>query len=198
MWPLKKRVTASAGLQALPSDTALETGGAPRAPAHYYVEFESNGEKALQRLTGFFGFVKTAKDSDAPINESQLSAYLTDTERAYFSNLTAEEMEEWNEYWFSTPLPKRHSAEMPMPEWDFESMLAALWNGDYDLIAIRPQSTWHALEFNPHGYPYGGTGCLVAMVQCFGHRVVGIEDGTGYKKYLPPANVWKPRPKLRD
>lgn len=193
MWPFKKRVAASPEQPTSSSENRLEAAPAPRDSDYCYVEFESNGEKALQRLTEFFDFVKAAKDSDKPADESQLAAYLTDAERTYFSNLTEEQSAEWNEYWFSTPLPKRHSPEMPTPGWDFESMLDAFWNGDYDLIAIRPGATRHVLEFNPHGYPYGGTGSLVAMVQCFGHRVVGVEDGTGYEKYVPCTNIWKPR-----
>ncbi|WP_152554469.1 hypothetical protein [Burkholderia sp. A1] len=193
MWPFKKRATASTSHPTPSSEKGLEAAVAPGGPAYCYVEFESNGEKGLQRLTEFFNFVKAAKDSDEPADESQLSAYLSDAERAYFSNLTAEEMAEWNEYWFSTPLPKRHSPQMPTPGWDFASMLDAFWNGDYDLIAIQPRETRHALEFNPHGYPYGGTASLVAMVQCFGHRVVGVDDGTGYEKYVPRTNIWKPR-----
>ncbi|PCE26243.1 hypothetical protein BWP39_17115 [Paraburkholderia acidicola] len=193
MWPFKKRVTASAAYPASSSDKVLEAAAAPDGPVYCYVEFESNGEKALQRLTEFFDLVKAAKDSDEPADESQLSASLTEAERAYFPNLTAEEMAEWNEYWFSTPLPKRHSPEMSTPGWDFASMLDAFWNGDYDLIAILPRATRHVLEFNPHGYPYGGTGSLVAMVECFGHQVVGVDDGTGYEKYVPRTNIWKPR-----
>ncbi|HHX4056253.1 MAG: hypothetical protein ACN6QT_22420 [Burkholderia contaminans] len=193
MWPFKKRVTASAANPASSSDKVLEPAAAPSDPVYCYVEFESNGEKALQRLTKFFDLVKAAKDSDEPADESQLSAYLIEAERAYFPSLTAEEVAEWNEYWFSTPLPKRHSPEMPTPGWDFASMLDAFWNGDYDLIAIRLRATRHVLEFNPHGYPYGGIGSLVAMVECFGHQVVGVDDGTGYEKYVPRTNIWKPR-----
>jgi hypothetical protein len=193
MWPFKKRVTASTAHPTSPSEKGLATAVAPSRPAYCYVEFESYGEKALQRLTEFFGLVKAAKVSGEPADESQLSAYLDDAERAYFSNLTAEEMAEWNEYWFSTPLPKRHSPEMLTPGWDFASMLDAFWGGDYDLIAIRSLEIRHALEFNPHGYPYGGTGSLVTMVQCFGHRVVGVDDGTGYEKYVPRTNIWRPR-----
>lgn len=98
-----------------------------------YVEFEANGEQGLQRLMEFFGFVKAAKDDDESVDEMRLSAYLTEGERSYFSNLTPEEAAEWNEYWFATPLPKRHSPEMLTPQWDFESMLDAISEGDYDL-----------------------------------------------------------------
>lgn len=158
-----------------------------------YVEFESNGEQALLRLTEFFGLVKAAKDNDEPADEAQLSAYLTEEERSYFSNLTPEESAEWNEFWFSTPLPTRHSPDMPTPQWDFASMLDAFSDGDYDLIGIKPRDARHALEFNPHGYPYGGVSSLIALVECFGHRVIGVDDGTGYAEHVTRTNFWKPR-----
>ncbi|WP_366887885.1 hypothetical protein, partial [Streptomyces sp. NPDC005476] len=91
-------MTASAANPASSSDKVLEPAAAPSDPVYCYVEFESNGEKALQRLTKFFDLVKAAKDSDEPADESQLSAYLIEAERAYFPSLTAEEVAEWNEY----------------------------------------------------------------------------------------------------
>lgn len=192
MWPFKKRVVALPGHANLPSEMVVEATAGRDSSAYCRVEFESNGEKSLQRLTEFFYLVKAAKDSDEPADESQLLAFLTDGERSYFSNLTPEDVAEWNEYWFSTPLPKRHSPEMLVPQWDLASMFDAFWNGDYDLISIQPRATRHVLEFNPHGYPYGGTGSLVALVECFGHQVVGVDDGTGYEKYVPRTNIWKP------
>lgn len=158
-----------------------------------HVEFESAGESALQRLTEFFALVKAAKDEDELADEALLSAYLTYKERSYFWDPTPAEMAEWNEEWFSTPLPKRHSADMPSPPWHFGSMLEALSDGDYDLVGVLQKGTNHQLVFNPHGYPYGGTGSLVALTECFGHRVVGVDDGTGYVKYVPRTNIWKPR-----
>jgi hypothetical protein len=158
-----------------------------------HVEFESAGEIALERLTEFFALLKVAKDDDELADEGLLSAYLTDKERLYFWDPTPAEMSEWNELWFSTPLPKRHSAEMPSPPWHFGSMLEAVSDGDYDLVGVFPKGSNHSLAFNPRGYPYGGTGGLVALAECFGHRVVGIDDGTGYAIYVPRTNVWKPR-----
>ncbi|MDP9993866.1 hypothetical protein [Variovorax boronicumulans] len=192
MWPFKKRVAVSPVHATPPSEQFVEATADGNSLGYCRVEFESNGDKPLQRLTEFFDLVKAAKDSDEPADESKLLAFLTDGERSYFSNLTSDEVAEWNEYWFSTPLPKRHSPEMLIPQWDFASMLDAFWNGDYDLIAIQPRATRHVLEFNPHGYPYGGTGSLVALVECFGHQVVGVDDGTGYEEYVPRTNIWKP------
>ncbi len=34
---------------------------------------------------------------------------------------------------------------------------------------------------------------MVALVECFGHRVLGIEDGAGYVVYVPRQKFWQPR-----
>ena len=33
---------------------------------------------------------------------------------------------------------------------------------------------------------------MVALVKCFGHEIVGIEDGTGYVKYVDWSVKWVP------
>jgi hypothetical protein len=161
-----------------------------------HIEFEPKDEPSLRRMSALFGMIKAAKESGETGDDSPFVAYLTEAERAYFWNPTPEEQAQWNEEWFSTPLPKRHSPEMVLPQWHLESMLDAFWNGDYDFVAIVEESGRHYLAFNPNGYPYGGTGSMVAFVECFGHRVVGIEDGTGYARYVARTKFWKPRTEL--
>lgn len=96
-------------------------------------------------------------------------AYLTDSERSYFWNPSAAELEERNKERLTL-----------LPQWQLESMLEAFWNGDYELVGVCQEGMRHFVAFNPHGYPYGGTGSLIALVECFGHRVVGVDDGTGF------------------
>lgn len=158
-----------------------------------HVEFESKDEASLRRLTEFFAMVKAAKQSEAPVDEAHLLGYLTEDERSYFWDPTPEEMAQWNEHWFSTPLPMRHSAAMVLPQWELGSLLDAFWNGDYELVGVIQEGQRHFVAFNPHGYPYGGTGSFVALVECFGHRVVGVEDGTGYVEHVPRTEFWRPR-----
>lgn len=157
-----------------------------------HVEFEPKDEPSRRRLVEFFAMLKTAKESTAHPDEGPLIEYLSEAERSYFWNPSPEELAEWNEEWFSAPLPKRHSAEMAMPPWDLESLLEAFWNGDYELVGVLSENNRHFIAFNPHGYPYGGTGSLIALAESFGHKVLGVEDGTGYVSYVPEA-VWKPR-----
>jgi hypothetical protein len=157
-----------------------------------HVEFAPQDDVSLHRLTKFAASIKAAKESDEPVNASALVGYLTEQERAYFWNPTPEEQAQWNGEWFSTPLPKRHSAEMVLPQWHLESMLDALWNGDYNFVGVVCEDGRHFVAFNPYGFPYGGTGSIVALVECFGHRVVGIDDGTGYVEYVARTEFWKP------
>ena len=58
------------------------------------------------------------------------------------------------------------------PAWDFRSLIEAFRNGDYDLLGCqRASSETGRLAFEPFGWPYGGTGCMRALIEAFGHRV---------------------------
>lgn len=51
-------------------------------------------------------------------------------------------------------------------------MIDAFRNGDYDLLGCRRASLRIGrLAFEPFGWPYGGTGCMRALIEAFGHRV---------------------------
>ncbi|GGC64143.1 hypothetical protein [Undibacterium terreum] len=165
--------------------------------SHCYIEFVPKDEKSLRRTSELFAMLKVAKDADEALDDSRFVDYFTETERAYFWSPSTEEQREWNNEWFSTPIEIRHSPKMLTPQWHLESMLDAFSNGDYQLIAIQDKNGKYQLAFNPHGYPYGGTGCMVAFLECFGHSIVGIEDGTGYEKYTPQTKFWKSKQKNR-
>jgi hypothetical protein len=53
----------------------------------------------------------------------------------------------------------------------------AFRNGDYELLGVRRITETRArLEYEPHGLPYGGSECMVALVEAFGSRVAGVRD----------------------
>ncbi len=118
-----------------------------------YVEFLPKNEISLQRTIEVFKIIKSTKtaiesedvllDEDnmpiAEIYDLPIINYLNDIEKAYFSNLSSEEHDEWIHEWFSTPIAIRHSSQMICPQWDLGSMLDIFWNGEYDLIAIQEE-----------------------------------------------------------
>lgn len=161
-------------------------------PQHCYVEFEVASPDALERLETVVTAFKADKVAEKGRAGDEWATSFSPEELSTFWSPDEEEREAWNSYWFSTPLPKRHSPEMPSPPWHFGSMLEAiLENGDYDLVGVRPSADDKArLEFDPHAFPYGGTGALRALVRAFGHRVIGVDDGTGYEPGDPQPPRW--------
>jgi len=72
--------------------------------------------------------------------------------------------------------------------WDFDSMIHAIMEGEYDLLGCEPSVPGKAvLRFDAQAYPYGGVGALVALVEAFGFAVSGIDDGTGYLAVADPG-----------
>lgn len=64
--------------------------------------------------------------------------------------------------------------------WEFEGMIDALENGEYDLIAcLMLTEDRGRLEFRPHAWPYGGTGSLKMLLTAFDCRPVAEDAGFG-------------------
>jgi hypothetical protein len=65
--------------------------------------------------------------------------------------------------------------------WDFGDILDCIENGDYDLLEIVRRGDGSAeLLIDPHGYPYGGIGCFIGLVEAHGMQVLGYVE---YGKY---------------
>ncbi|UUO07003.1 hypothetical protein M4951_01510 [Blastopirellula sp. J2-11] len=69
-------------------------------------------------------------------------------------------------------------------QWDFDSLIDAFVNGEYNLIRCELVRGNHArLSFYALAYPYGGVGCMVALIEAFDGVVTGIEDGAGFVEF---------------
>jgi hypothetical protein len=69
--------------------------------------------------------------------------------------------------------------------WDFDHLVDSFINGEYNLVSCDSTADGKArLNFDALAYPYGGVGCMVALVEAFGGVVTGIEDGTGFVSFL--------------
>lgn len=68
--------------------------------------------------------------------------------------------------------------------WSLLATIEAFKNGEYELLACRPISSDRArLEFDPPGFPYGGTECMKVLIEAFGFRVLSENDGAHYYEY---------------
>ena len=94
---------------------------------------------------------------------------------------TEPELEDWKQRYLATPVPKRFTDPSLQHPWDFLSLFDAFKNGDYALLPIeRLSASEAALPFDPFGHPFGGTGCMRALIEAFDHRV--IHDGSPDEK----------------
>lgn len=152
------------------------------------IEFAAINAEALTRTRTLFEQVRLSKEKGQPLGDAAFSSALSDAERSFFWTPSKEERAEWNAVWFATPVPERH--RMPRPQWDMGSMLDSLADGEYVLIGIEERDGSQHLLFDPQAYPFGGTGCMTAFLECFGHAIISVNDGTGRVTYVPRP-IWK-------
>ncbi|MBR8654944.1 hypothetical protein KDH83_16705 [Achromobacter sp. Marseille-Q0513] len=73
-------------------------------------------------------------------------------------------------------------AEQLSAKWDFYSLVDSIHSGDYTVLGLeRLDDSIAELQIDPHGYPYGGVGPLMALVEGFGFTLLGVNE---YGKYL--------------
>lgn len=68
--------------------------------------------------------------------------------------------------------------------WDFDSLIEAFVNGEYNLLSCEMTEARKArLNYYALAYPYGCVGCMAALVEAFDMVVTGINDGTGFVSF---------------
>jgi hypothetical protein len=150
-----------------------------------FVEFSSNGDSMLLRTIECVNLVAALK-RDGILDDEHLADEFSAAEMSYFWSPTPEEMRDWNAHWFSIPVPERHSPKMPTPGWDYGSMVDAIAGAEFALTGVATEQGRSYLTFEPFSYTFGGTGCLVALLECLGNSVSAVNDGTGIVPYVPP------------
>ncbi len=118
---------------------------------------------------------------------------------AHFWWPSKQEQLDYVQRWQATPVPQRFTDPSLKTPWDFESMIDSLLNGEYELLSCRiltPDTSLHSeqyatgvFEFLPFSFPYGGTGCMKALIEAFGFQILGEDDGTGYISALEPGST---------
>ncbi|AFZ14187.1 hypothetical protein Cri9333_3358 [Crinalium epipsammum PCC 9333] len=130
-----------------------------------YIEFAVTDDKRFEDLQRVFNQLKMDKDEDNISDDEQYLSLFDEEARKYFVWSTPEEDALWTD-------PSLNCG------WDFGSMIDAFKNGEFSLLSCEKVSLNTArLNFYAHAYPYGGTGCMQALVESFGFKVLVIDDG---------------------
>ena len=134
----------------------------------YFVEFAIASEEQFRQLEAVVNALCEAKRANLFPPEDYWLAFFDTKARSSFWFPTEAEPKDLEQRW--------HDPSLETP-WDFGSMIEAFKNGEYELLGCCRISDQSArLEFNPYSSPYGGAGCMKALVAAFGHQVTAVSD----------------------
>ena len=146
---------------------------------HCYVEFTHHGGASLERLEKFVGTVKSEKDLTAAEVDKSWIHFFTEDEMAGFWWPAKDKVEQVRKAWGDVPVFRIADRKMKR-DWDIYSMFTVLRECEYVLVGVREVGpVLYRVEFDPAGYPFGGTGSLQRTVAALGGTVVVVDDGTG-------------------
>ncbi len=162
---------------------------------HEYVAFVAKDADALERLRLLIAAVQDAKQSKEARDRLVATAarHMTEEDLARFWWPTPEDSAEAMEDWWATPVESRFGSPHLRTQWRLDAALTVTVDCDYLVSDIVQVGDLYHVRFLTYGYPYGGTESLVTLVQGLGHRVTGVDDGTGYRDYVPVERLWKPK-----
>lgn len=134
------------------------------------VNFELADSARFGMLQRIFDALRNAKNSDEiEAEDDSWQSYFDRDALSHFWNPTPDELADWTRRWQATPVEKRFTDPSLKTPWDFQSMIDAFHNGEYELLRlIRTSENTGSLQFEAFAWPYGGTGCMHALIECFG------------------------------
>lgn len=156
---------------------------------YFYLEFSIGSATRFETFARMFHALKAEKDriiaswdSDRPED-----AYDPDAEPAWTDFLDAE-TQEWfadvfdyegdegktyHALWnLTAPEFRTHSMFYPPGNWDLESVIGSLFDGEYAFMDLVKESDGRAvLYYDPWAHPFGGSDSMVAWIESFGHTV---------------------------
>ena len=133
--------------------------------ADFYIAFEGTPARyaALARFFDRLRSAKAAADSDA---EMDLDTVVGDP--AWVDLLDADAIE----------------AMCAPAGWRLEDLLECILGGDYELVGLTFDGRAGRLVYYPRGYPFGGTGPLIGLVEAFGLEVTRNSYWDGFAEWL--------------
>lgn len=142
-----------------------------------YLEFAVEDLTRFELLQRIFERLKQDKATDQIGDDSQYLEYFDQEARSYFGWYSEEENQAWLKRWLDTPYETRWKDPSLQRRWHFCSMIDAFRNGEYALQSchlIEPKLA--RLTYLPWAGPYGGTGCMRALIESFGFSVTAASD----------------------
>jgi hypothetical protein len=149
-----------------------------------FVEFLISSPERFSALQRVFAELKHDKDANDWRSTEELLEFFDTESRGHFfwppDDVRIQLLEDLK----TRPILEIPTEQASGQTWDFDSLEDAFVNGEYNLLSCEIVGEGKArLNFYALAYPYGGVGCMVALIEVFSGVVTGIEDGTGFVNF---------------
>jgi len=146
------------------------------------VRFCVNNPKRFETLRSLFAEIKKDKDSGEFRDPREWIRLVPDEIKSQFSWPTAEEREHWFAIRDSTSIAVPEPSQQLGALWDFYRVFEAIEESEYDVLeCVMSGDEMAEMHINPHAYPYGGVGPLIALAEAFGFTVLGVNECGRYE-----------------
>jgi len=152
-----------------------------------FIEFTAHSPARFPALRKAFAELKRDKDADDWRTNDDLLRFFDGESLSHFYWPENDERIQRLEDLRTRPVIITPTRQTRRQLWDFDSLIHAFVNGEYELLGCEMTHSGNArLNFHALAYPYGGVGCMVALVEAFGCTVTGTDDGTGFVQFTGP------------
>lgn len=146
------------------------------------VRFSVNNPQRFETLRSLYAEVKRDKDAGQFRNPAAWVRLVPDEIKGQYSWPTAQERERWLAVRNSTLIAIPAPSQQLGAEWDFYRVFEAIEESEYDVLGCEMIGEGMAeMRINPHAYPYGGVGPLIALAEAFGFTVLGVNEYGTYE-----------------
>jgi len=150
------------------------------------VKFRIDREDLFPSLVAVFEALKQAKTVDNFGEQKDWAPRLHAEARSRFIWPAEAELEDRAAIRATHPVRITEPSEAVGQQWPFDSVVAAIEDGEYNLLEItRTASNTAELSIDPEAYPYGGVGAFIVLVEAHGMHVLGANE---YGKYEPVSS----------
>jgi hypothetical protein len=146
------------------------------------VRFEVTNGHRFEALSALYRELAKDKNAETFRNPDAWLTLVPDYAKTHFDWPAVEERKEWAERRPFTPILIGNPSDQLGAQWDFCRVLESIEDGEYTLLSCEMVDAIHAeMRIDPWAYPYGGLGALIALVESFGFRVVGVNECGRYE-----------------
>jgi len=145
------------------------------------VRFRVTNPSRFETLKSLYAEIKLDKDGDQSRDPAEWVRLVPDDVKSHFSWPTLEERAHWLAVRSSTPIAVPAPSQQIGTQWDFYRVFEAIEEGEYEVLGCEMVDDETAeMRIDPHSYPYGDVGPLIALAEAFGFAVLGVNE---YGKY---------------